>query len=147
MKREESKNILRTSNFFTELISFLAFSTVRRYITPFCNNEYINTSSLTSRVADMGICFFKRRSIKIIRLKKEIVLSVFHYFFDLSIYRGGSSNLLMGILLSFVLFQCKALLFIQPTNNFSLMRSFSVCCFAYSLKCNNGQKKLSHITN
>ena len=36
--------------------------------------------------------FFKRRSIKIIRLKKGIVLSVSHYFFDLSIYIGGSSN-------------------------------------------------------
>ena len=47
----------------------------------------------------MGICFFKRRSIKIKRLKKEIVLIVFHCFLDLSIYIGGSSNQLMGILL------------------------------------------------
>ena len=103
MKSKESKNILRTSSFFTETISFLAFSTVRHYITHFYNNEYIIISSLTSGVTDMGIYFFKRGSINIIRLKKEIVLSVPHYF-DLSIYIGGSSNQLMGILLSFFLF-------------------------------------------
>ena len=104
MKSKELKNIWGTSSFFTEPISFLVFSTVRRYITHFHNNEYIIISSLTSGVTDMSICFFKRRSIKIIRLKKEIVLSVFHYFFDLSIYIGGSSNQLMEILLSFFLF-------------------------------------------
>ena len=127
MKSKESKNILWTSSFFIEPISFLAFSTVRRYITHFYNKEYIIISSLTSGATDMGKCFFKRRSIKIIRLKKEIVLSVFHYFFDLSIYIGGSSNQLMGILpCLFFSFQCKAFLFIQLTNNFSLMQSFSL---------------------
>ena len=72
--------IFRTSNFSTEQISFLACSTVQlnTYITLFCNNEYIIRLSLTSGVTDMGISFFKKRSIKIIRLRKEIVLTVFH---------------------------------------------------------------------
>ena len=115
MKSKESKNILWTSSFFIEPISFLAFSTVRRYITHFYNKEYIIISSLTSGATDMGKCFFKRRSIKIIRLKKEIVLSVFHYFFDLSIYIGGSSNQLMGILLClFFYFSVKSFCLFSP---------------------------------
>ena len=48
------ESILQTSSFFTEPISFLAFSTVRQYITHFYSNEYITTSSLTSGVTDMG---------------------------------------------------------------------------------------------
>ena len=122
MKSKELKVCLWTSSFFTEPISFIAFSTVRHYITHFYNNEHIITSSLTSGATDMSICFFQRRSIKIIKAQERNCIECIER-------------------------NCIAFLFIQPTNNFSLMQPFSICCFAYSLKCNNGQKKLSHITN
>ena len=78
MKNKERKIYYGQAVFSLSQFHFFAFSTAWHYITHFYNNEYIITSSLTSGVTDMGICFFKRRSIKIIRLKKEIVLSVFH---------------------------------------------------------------------
>ena len=40
----------------------------------------------------------------------------------------------MGILLCLFLIYCEVFLFIQPTNNFSLMRPFSFCCYTQSLK-------------
>ena len=86
MKSKELKTILWRSSFFTDPISFLAFSTVQHYITHFYNNKHIIISRLTSGVTDM--------SIIIIKLKKKI-MSVFHYFSGLSIYKGGSSNQLM----------------------------------------------------
>ena len=36
-----------------------------------------------------GICFFKKRSIKIIRLRKEIVLSLFQFFWLKHLHRFG----------------------------------------------------------
>ena len=43
----------------TEPISFLAFSTVRCYITVFYNNKYIIISSLTNGVTDIGVFLSK----------------------------------------------------------------------------------------
>ena len=59
MKRKQSKVLYyKQAVFFTEPTSFLVISTVQR--------------------TDMGICYFKNmRSIKIVSLRKEIVLSVF----------------------------------------------------------------------
>ena len=72
MKNKESKVLYYGEAIFsgTEPISFLACSTVRRYISHSYNNECIIISSLTSGVTDMVI--------KIIRLRKEIALNVFH---------------------------------------------------------------------
>ena len=78
MKSEELKVYYGQAVFFTEPISFLAFSTVRRFIIHFHNNEYIITSSLTCGVTDMGICFFKKRSVKIIKFQERNCMSVFH---------------------------------------------------------------------
>ena len=54
IKSKDLKEYYGQAVFFTEPISFLAFSTVRCYITHFYNNEYIITSSLTCGVTDMG---------------------------------------------------------------------------------------------
>ena len=49
-------------------------------ISHFHNNEYI-ISGLTRGVTNVsGICSFKKQSIKIIRFRKEIALSLFHSF-------------------------------------------------------------------
>ena len=71
MKSKELRVCLWTSSFFTEPISFIAFSTVWHYITHFYNNEHIITSSLTSGATDMSICFFQRQSIKIIKAQER----------------------------------------------------------------------------
>ena len=71
MKSKELKVYYRQALFFAEPISFLAFSTVPHYIIHFYNNEYIITSSLTCGVTDMGTCFFKRWSIKIIKVQER----------------------------------------------------------------------------
>ena len=78
MKSKESKVLYYDKQFFhwADFISCI-FHSVALYHT-FYNNEYIIRSSLTNGVTDMGIRFFKKQSIKIIRLRKEIVLSAFH---------------------------------------------------------------------
>ena len=73
MKNKESKVLYYGQAIFsgTEPISFLACSTVRRYISHSYNNECIITSSLTSGVTDMVISFFKKTVHKDYKAKER----------------------------------------------------------------------------
>ena len=56
-------------------LRFLQYGAISHF---FYNIEYIIISSLTNGLTDMGICFFQKHSINMIRLRKKTVLSLFY---------------------------------------------------------------------
>ena len=81
------RSYYRQTIFFTELISFPAFSKVCCCIilSYYHNNKYIIISHLTRRETDVsGICSFEKPSIK--AQERNHIESILLILFDLSIY-------------------------------------------------------------
>ena len=71
MKSKELKVYYGEAVFSLSRFHFLHFLQCGAISNIFYNNEHIITSSLLSGVTHMGICFFKRRSIKIIKAQER----------------------------------------------------------------------------